>query len=102
MKYAKQAQTALNKLDVSLAKLRTLIKRGETKAAIQFMEQGALKDAFEDLQNIITVSGEIRSLPSTIIWFTVSAFKLLTDKINIQKGIRINFNLYINEFNQFF
>ena len=37
MKYAKQAQTALNKLDVSLAKLRTLIKRGETKAAIQFM-----------------------------------------------------------------
>ena len=56
MKYAKQAQTALNKLDVSLAKLRTLIKRGETKAAIQFMEQGEMKDNWESLQNMITIS----------------------------------------------
>ena len=56
MKYAKQAQTALNKLDVSLAKLRTLIKRGETKAAIQFMEQGEMKDNWETLQNMITIS----------------------------------------------
>ena len=56
MKYAKQAQTALNKLDISLAKLRTLIKRGETKAAIQFMEQGEMKDNWETLQNMITIS----------------------------------------------
>ena len=56
MKYAKQAQTALNKLDVSLAKLRTLIKRGETKAAIQFMEQGEMKDNWDSLQNMITIS----------------------------------------------
>ena len=56
MKYAKQAQTALNKLDISLAKLRTLIKRGQTKEALQFMEQGEMKDNWETLQNMITIS----------------------------------------------
>ena len=56
MKYAKQAQTALNKLDISLAKLRTLIKRGQTKEALQFMEQGEMKDNWESLQNMITIS----------------------------------------------
>jgi hypothetical protein len=56
MKYAKQAQTALNRLDVSLAKLRTLIKRGQTKEALQFMEQGEMKENWESLQNMITIS----------------------------------------------
>ncbi len=72
MKYAQQTQNALDRLDQSLAKLRTLIKRGENKEALRFMEQGELKEKFEDLQNIISISstgnlgargvGNIRSL----------------------------------------
>ena len=56
MKYAQQTQNALDRLDQSLAKLRTLIKRGENKEALRFMEQGELKEKFEDLQNIISIS----------------------------------------------
>ena len=56
MKYAVQAQTALDRLDVSLAKLRTLVKRNETKKALEFMEKGELKERFEEIQNIITIS----------------------------------------------
>ncbi len=56
MKYAKQAQSALDRLDTSLSKLRTLIKRGENKKALDFMEKGELKDRFESLQNFITIS----------------------------------------------
>ena len=56
MKYAKQAQTALDRIDQALAQLRTLIKRGENEAAIRFMEEGELKDRFEELQNLITLS----------------------------------------------
>jgi len=56
MQYAKQTQTALDRLDQSLAKLRTLIKRGQTQDAIRFMEEGELKDRFEELQNMITIS----------------------------------------------
>jgi len=72
MKYAQQTQNALDRIDQSLAKLRTLIKRGENKEALRFMEQGELKEKFEDLQNIISISstgnlgargvGNIRSL----------------------------------------
>ena len=56
MKYAKQAQTALNKLDQALAQLHTLVKRGENEKAIEYMEKGLLKDRYEELQNIITIS----------------------------------------------
>ena len=56
MKYARQAQTALDKLDTALAKLRTKVKNGQITEALQFMEQGELKDRFEELQNIITIS----------------------------------------------
>ena len=56
MKYAQQQQAALNKLDQALAQLRTLVKRGETKAALDFMEKGLLKERFEEMQNIITIS----------------------------------------------
>ena len=56
MKYAEQVQIAMDRLDESLFKLRDLIKRGEQKAAIQFMEEGELKDRYEELQNIITLS----------------------------------------------
>jgi hypothetical protein len=56
MKYTQQTQTALDRLDQSLATLRTLIKRGENREALRFMEQGDLKEKFEELQNIITIS----------------------------------------------
>jgi hypothetical protein len=57
MKYSRQIQTSIDRLDVSLNKLHTLIKRGENKKALLFMKEGELKDRFEDLQNIITVAG---------------------------------------------
>ena len=56
MAYERQVQIAMERLDQSLAKLYTLVKRGQNKEALQFMEKGELKDRFEDLQNIITIS----------------------------------------------
>ena len=56
MKYARQTQDALDRLDQSLAKLRGLIKRGDQKSALTFMEEGELKERFEELQNMITLS----------------------------------------------
>ena len=56
MKYPQQAQNALDRLDVALASLRTLVKKGQIREAIEFMEQGELKERFEELQNIITIS----------------------------------------------
>ena len=57
MKYARQTQEALDRLDQALAQLRGLIKRGDQKAALTFMEEGELKQSFEDLQSIIKISG---------------------------------------------
>ena len=57
MKYARQAQIALDRLDVALSRLRTLVKKNQTRDAIFFMEEGELKERFEELQNIITISG---------------------------------------------
>ena len=57
MKYERQLQTALDRVDQSLANLRQLILRGQNKEAIQFMESGPLKERFEELQNMITISG---------------------------------------------
>jgi hypothetical protein len=56
MRYEGQLQIALERLDESLAQLRGLIKRGANQDAIRFMEEGALKERFEELQNIITIS----------------------------------------------
>jgi|TARA_B100001778_G_C18076175_1_gene400807 hypothetical protein len=56
MQYGKQTQTALDRLDQSLARLLTLIKRGEQQDAIRFMTEGELKERFEELQNMITIS----------------------------------------------
>ena len=56
MKYAQQTQNALDKLDQSLARLRNLIKRGQIQDALRFMEEGELKERFEELQSIITLS----------------------------------------------
>ena len=69
MAYGMQLQEALDRLDQSLFRLRELIKRGENKAAMEFMERGALKDRYDELQNIITVSRTnnmgVRGVPNT-------------------------------------
>ena len=56
MQYARQTQEALDRLDQSLAQLRGLIKRGDQKQALHFMEQGELKERFDELQSMITIS----------------------------------------------
>ena len=56
MDYERQVQEHLERLDQSLARLRNLIKRGENETAIRFMEEGELKDRYEELQNIINIS----------------------------------------------
>ena len=56
MAYEQQLQTALGRLDESLTRLRDIIKRGQNQEAIQYMERGDLKEKFEELQNIITIS----------------------------------------------
>ena len=55
MQYARQIQEAMDRLDQSLASLHTMIKRGENAAAIRFMEEGGLKERYEELQNMITI-----------------------------------------------
>ena len=56
MQYARQVQEAMDRLDQSLASLRNLIKRGQNPEAIRFMEEGELKERYEELQNMITIS----------------------------------------------
>ena len=56
MKYARQTQEALDRLDQALATLRNMIKRGATQDAIRFMEEGDLKERFGDLQNMVILS----------------------------------------------
>ena len=69
MAYERQVNIAMERLDQSLARLRNLIKRGDNKTAIQFMEEGELKDRYDELQNIITVSRTnnmgVRGVPNT-------------------------------------
>ena len=57
MKYERQTQEALDRLDQALAQLRQLILRAQNKEAVRFMEEGPLKERFEELQNMITISG---------------------------------------------
>jgi hypothetical protein len=56
MAYERQVQGAMERLDQSLARLRNMIKRGENADAIRFMEEGELKERYEELQNIINIS----------------------------------------------
>ena len=56
MKYARQTQEHLDRLDGSLRVLRDMIKRGENQAALQYMEDGDLKERFGELQNMIIIS----------------------------------------------
>ena len=56
MKYSRQVQGALDRLDQSLASLHTMVKRGQNKEALRFMEEGKLKERCEELQSIIKIS----------------------------------------------
>ena len=56
MKYARQTQEHLDRLDQSLRVLRDMIKRGDNQAAIRYMEEGELKERFGELQNLITIA----------------------------------------------
>ena len=56
MAYKQQTQAALDRLDQSLARLYTMVKRGEIENALRFMSEGDLKDRFADLQNMINIS----------------------------------------------
>ena len=56
MAYERQINEHLDRLDQSLARLHTIIKRGENAAASRFMLEGELKDRFEELKNIINIS----------------------------------------------
>ena len=56
MKYERQVNEHLARLDQSLAQLRQLILRGENQAAVKFMEEGPLKERFEELSSIIKLS----------------------------------------------
>ena len=56
MAYERQIDEHLERLDQSLARLHTMIKRGENESASRFMLEGELKERFEELRNIITIS----------------------------------------------
>ena len=56
MAYEQKLQAAMERLDQSLARLRNIIKNGQIEEALQFMEQGELKERYEELQDIITIS----------------------------------------------
>ena len=49
MKYERQLNTAMVRLDESLTRLRDLIKNGKNQEAIQWMERGDLKEKYEEL-----------------------------------------------------
>ena len=56
MKYARQTQDALDRLDQALLALNKLIRDGKKQEALQFMEEGPLKERFEELSSIIKLS----------------------------------------------
>ena len=56
MAYEIQQQAALDRLDQALLALRNLVKGGKQREAIEFMENGPLKERFDELQNIIKIS----------------------------------------------
>ena len=56
MKYSRQIQGRLEDLNRSLLQLSKLIKAGKQQEAIEFMDNGPLKDVYEELQNIMNIS----------------------------------------------
>ena len=56
MAYERLVDEHLDRLDQSLARLHTMIKRGDNKDASHFMLEGELKDRFNELRDIIKIS----------------------------------------------
>jgi hypothetical protein len=56
MAYERQVQEHLNRVDVSLNKLYMLVKRGQQAEALKFMEDGELRERFEELQSMVKLS----------------------------------------------
>jgi len=57
MAYKRQLQTALDRLDQGLARVHSLVKRGQNQQALQYMDND-LKELYEELQNIISITPE--------------------------------------------
>jgi hypothetical protein len=57
MAYKQQLQIALDRLDQGLARVHSLVKRGENAKALHYMEND-LKELYEELQNIISIQPE--------------------------------------------
>tara|TARA_B100000035_G_C20503777_1_gene337992 strand:- start:3 stop:206 length:204 start_codon:yes stop_codon:yes gene_type:complete len=53
-KYKRQMNVAMERLDQGLARVHSLVKRGQNAEAIHFMDNN-LKELYEELQNIINV-----------------------------------------------
>ena len=53
-RYKQQMNIALERLDQGLARVHTMVKRGNNKDALHYMEND-LKERFEELQNIINI-----------------------------------------------
>jgi len=56
-RYRQQLTIALERLDQGLARVHTMIKRGNNAEAIHFMENN-LKELYDELQNIVTITPE--------------------------------------------
>ena len=56
-RYKQQLQIALERFDQGLARVHSMIKRGENAKALHFMEND-LKDLYEELSNIINIEPE--------------------------------------------
>jgi len=53
-RYQQQMNIALERLDQGLARVHSMVKRGENAGAIHFMENN-LKELYEELQNLINI-----------------------------------------------
>ena len=57
MAYKRQLQIALDRMDQGLSRVHSLVKRGKNADAIHYMEND-LKELYEELQNIISITPE--------------------------------------------
>ena len=53
MKYTRQIQGRLERLNKALLNLNKLIRAGKQQEAIEYMETGPLKESYENLESII-------------------------------------------------
>ena len=56
-RYKQQMNIALERLDQGLARVHTMVKRGNNKEALHYMEND-LKELYEELQNVISITPE--------------------------------------------